>query len=319
MIDRLFRHGVQAHALLVLYMLQPAFVSAGNNLPEPVRISEHAWAWIGPYGPPTKENQGFRMNLGFVVGDDAVTVIDSGYGDGMAHAMLDQIQRISNKPVRFVINTDSQPHRILGNEVFRNQGATIIAADAAAPRIANEGASMARTAEQIIGAPPGTIQTPGDPDRTLTDITQLDLGGVTLKAIPVGTAHTPGSIILEVVEDKIVYAGDVLYGGRMLSILPVSRVDEWITVIDNLRIYDNVVFVPGHGEPGNLGEFEESNYKYLTMLKAHMDEAIEEGIELQNAIDSLDQSEWQNLADFEALAGRNAHQTYLERETAAFE
>jgi glyoxylase-like metal-dependent hydrolase (beta-lactamase superfamily II) len=124
---------------------------------------------------------------------------------------------------------------------------------------------------------------------------------------------------VEVVEDKIVYAGDVLYGGRMLSILPVSRVDEWITVIDNLRIYDNVVFVPGHGEPGNLGEFEESNYKYLTMLKAHMDEAIEEGIELQNAIDSLDQSEWQNLADFEALAGRNAHQTYLERETAAFE
>jgi glyoxylase-like metal-dependent hydrolase (beta-lactamase superfamily II) len=319
MIGHLFRRGVQLHALIVLLLLQQAFAGVGNTLPEPVRISEHAWTWIGPYGPPTKENQGFRMNMGFVVGNDAVTVIDSGYGDGMAHAMLDQIRRISDHPVRYVINTDSQPHRILGNGVFKNEGATIIAAEDAAIRIAGEGEAMARTAEQIIGTAPGSIQPPGNPDRTLTDVTQLDLGGVTLKVIPVGTAHTPGSIIVKVVEDKVIYAGDVLYGGRMLAILPVSRVDEWIRVIDNLRSFDNVVFVPGHGEPGSLGEFEDSNYNYLTTLKAHMDEAIEEGIELQVAIDSLDQSEWQNLADFEALAGRNAHQTYLEREMAAFE
>jgi glyoxylase-like metal-dependent hydrolase (beta-lactamase superfamily II) len=130
---------------------------------------------------------------------------------------------------------------------------------------------------------------------------------------------TPGSNIVEVVEDKVVYAGDVIYGGRMLAILPVSRVDEWIKVIDKLRSFDNVVFVPGHGEPGNLQKFEDSNYHYVTTLKAHMDKAIEDGIELQSAIDSLDQSEWQNLADFEALASRNAHQTYLEREMAAFE
>lgn len=319
MIDHLSRHGIQPHALIVLLMILPAFVYAGNNLPEPVRISEHSWAWIGPYGPPTKENQGFRMNLGFVVGGDAVAVIDSGYGYDMAHAMLDQIRRISDQPVRYVINSDSQPHRILGNEVFRQEGATIIAAEDAVPRIANEGEAMARTAEQIIGAAPGAIQIPGNPDRILTDYTQLDLGGVTLKVIPVGTAHTPGSTIVEVVEDKVVYAGDVLYGGRMLSILPISRVDEWISAIDSLRMFDNVIFVPGHGEPGKLGEFEALNYKYLTTLKAHMDKAIEEGIELQNAIDSLDQSEWQNLADFESLAGRNAHQTYLEREAAAFE
>jgi glyoxylase-like metal-dependent hydrolase (beta-lactamase superfamily II) len=319
MIDHIFRDGIKVYVLIVALLLQAGFVSAGNNLPEPVRISEHAWVWIGPYGPPTKENQGFRMNLGFVVGDDAVTVIDSGYGDGMAHAMLDQIRRISDQPVRYVINTDSQPHRILGNEVFRHEGAAIIAAEEAVPRIANEGEAMARTAEQIIGAAPGAIQTPGNPDLALAEIALLQLGGVTLKVIPIGTAHTPGSTIVEVMEDNVVYAGDVLYGGRLLSILPVSRVDEWIAAIDNLRTFDNVVFVPGHGEPGNYGEFEDSNYKYLTTLKAHMDKAIDEGIELQNAIDSLDQSEWQNLADFEALAGRNAHQTYLECEIAAFE
>jgi glyoxylase-like metal-dependent hydrolase (beta-lactamase superfamily II) len=145
------------------------------------------------------------------------------------------------------------------------------------------------------------------------------LGGVTLNVIPVGTAHTPGSLIVEVVEDGTVYAGDVLYGGRLLAVLPESRVAGWIAVFDGLRVFDDALFVPGHGVPGKLSEFENSTYKYLTTLKAHMDEAIEQGIDLQEAIGSLNQAEWQQLADFDALAGRNAHQTYLEREAAAFE
>lgn len=178
---------------------------------------------------------------------------------------------------------------------------------------------MARTAEGIAGIAPGSIQPPGDPDRTLKDVTLLDLGGVTSNMVPVGTAHTAGSMIVEVMEDKVVYAGDVLYSGRLLAILPVSRVDGWMPAFDRLRAFDDAVFVPGHGEPGKLGKFEDSTYKCLTALKMHMDEATEQGAELQGAIGSLDQSAWQHLADFDALAGRNANQTYLEREAAAFE
>ena len=54
-------------------------------------------------------------------------------------------------------------------------------------------------------------------------------------------------------------------------------------------------------------------------LKVHMDDALEQGMDLQQAISGLGQSGWQNLADFDALSGRNAHQAYLEREAAVFE
>ena len=47
---------------------------AGDLLPVPRQVSDHAWVWIGLYGPPTRENGGFRMNLGFVVGKEAVAV-----------------------------------------------------------------------------------------------------------------------------------------------------------------------------------------------------------------------------------------------------
>ena len=137
--------------------------------------------------------------------------------------------------------------------------------------------------------------------------------------IPVGTAHTEGSLVVEVIEDRLVFAGDVLYGGRLLAVLPVSRTDGWIAAFEGLNAFGEARFVPGHGDVGALADFEQPIHAYLRRLKAQMDEAVEAGTGLQDAISGLDQSPWSELADFDALAGRNAHQADLEREAAVFE
>ena len=147
----------------------------------------------------------------------------------------------------------------------------------------------------------------------------LDLGGVTLEMLPVGTAHTEGSLIVHVPRDSLVFARDVLYGGRLSAVLPASHTGGWIDAFERLRDFGNARFVPGHREVGPLAAFEHPTLDYLTALKTHMDAAAEEGTGLQDAIEGLDQPPWQGLADFEALSGRNAHQTDLEREAAAFE
>jgi glyoxylase-like metal-dependent hydrolase (beta-lactamase superfamily II) len=64
----------------------------------------------------------------------------------------------------------------------------------------------------------------------------------------------------EVVEDNITCTGDVLYRGRLLAVLPVSRVDSWITAFDALRVSEHALFVPGHGDPGKLADFEHQTY-----------------------------------------------------------
>ena len=297
-------------------LLLPALSLAGNSLPALRQVSDHTWAWIGPYGPPTRENGGFRMNLGFVVGKDAVVVIDSGYGEAMAEAMLAQIRAITDRPVRYVINTNSQPHRIMGNPAFRRAGAEIIAAADAVPRITAEGRAYAATVAEVLGLPPESVAAPGAPDRVAEQETVLDLGGVRLRLIVVGQAHTAGSLVAVVEPDRVVFAGDVLYGGRLLALLTESRMAGWIGAFERLREFGGFRFVPGHGEPGSLADFEHPTFGYLTTLKGHMDRALAEGIDLQDAIDSLDQSPWANLADFAALAGRNAQRIRIGNPTA---
>ena len=133
----------QHHWRYILGLIIGLSASSVNALPQPQQVSPHVWAWIGPYEAPTKANQGFRMNLGFVVGTQAVAVIDSGYTPDMAREMLSQIRAITPLPVRYVINTNSQPHRFMGNDVFRQAGARIIAASDAAERMLNEGHAFA--------------------------------------------------------------------------------------------------------------------------------------------------------------------------------
>lgn len=293
---------------------------SAQALPQPQRVSPHAWAWIGPYEAPSKENQGFRMNLGFVVGTEAVAVIDSGYTPDMARAMVREIRAVTTLPIRYVINTNSQPHRIMGNEVFRQKGARIVAATEAAERMQNEGNAFGDSIAKLLELP-AALAGPGGPELTIeaNGHKTLELGGhVTLSVTPVGRAHTRGSLIVQVDPDQTVFAGDVLYGGRLLAVLPDSHVGEWIAAFERLRDLDAAVFVPGHGRPGPLADFEHPTYAYLSALKTHMDQAVEDGTDIGDAMASFDDQAWRKLANFSELAGRNASLTYLESEAEGF-
>jgi glyoxylase-like metal-dependent hydrolase (beta-lactamase superfamily II) len=307
-----------AWLLLACLWLTPV-VAEDWILPKPTQISEHVWAWIGPYGGPSKDNNGYRMNLAFVVGKDAVAVLDSGYGPAMANDMLRHIRLITDRPVRYVVNSNSQPHRFMGNGPFQAQGAILVAGKGALPRMQASGDAYARTIESTLELPDGSITAPPAPDKLVEDSLTLDLGGVSLEVVAVGQAHTPGSLIVHVPQDQLVYAGDVLYRGRLLALVSeVSDLEGWLQAWERLEQYPDARFLPGHGEPGPLSAFTHGNRDYLRALLEHMQQAVDAGTDMQAAINAFDSTPWQSLADFEDLAGRNAHEAYRQREAAAF-
>ncbi|MDT8387815.1 MAG: MBL fold metallo-hydrolase [Thiogranum sp.] len=293
--------------------------TATSILPAPQQVSEHVYAWIGPLEAPSKENQGYRMNMVFVVGDTAVVVLDTGYTEAMAGEMLAHIAQVTDRPVKFAINTNSQPHRIMGNEAFRRAGAEIIAHRDSAQRMDAQGGNFATAVANTLDLPAGSVDAPKKPDRIIDTDLSLELGGVTVNLSNYGPAHTPAQLVAGIPEDNVVYTSDLLYSQRLLAVLPESDIESWIEGFDRLKEFGAATFIPGHGEPDSLAAFEVPTRQYLGLLYEHMNRMVDEGVDAQTAIDELDQSRFSGLANFEELAGRNASWAYLEREAAAFD
>jgi glyoxylase-like metal-dependent hydrolase (beta-lactamase superfamily II) len=289
-------------------------------LPAPVQVSAHAWAWIGPFDGPAKHNNGFRMNLGFVIGRDAVVVIDTGYTKAMAEEMVLAIRRVTPLPIRYAINTNSQPHRFMGNDVFRQLGARVIASKEAVERMAKDGGDFTQAVAMALELQDKPAL-PAPPNHLIAEkgVEHIDLGGgVTIEIMHVGRTHTGGSLVARVAPDRTVFAGDVLYAGRLPAILPDSNVTGWIAGFERLRGIDAAVFIPGHGQPAPLAAFEQPTLAYLKALKSHMDAAFKAGLDPSAAVRRFDASPWRQLVNFTELSDRNAALAYLESEREGF-
>jgi glyoxylase-like metal-dependent hydrolase (beta-lactamase superfamily II) len=304
--------------LLSFLIAAPGVAAEAPILPAPTKVTEHVYAWIGPHGGPNPQNRGFRMNLAFVVGKDAVAVIETGYHEPMAREMLQHIAKITKAPVKYVINSNSQPDRFLGNEYFRRQGAIVITSAPEAKRMAAMGNMFAEINERVMELKPGSIKVPSPPDRILEGDAELNLGGVTIKLLVYPAAHTPGPLVVHVPQDNAVYAGDILYSGRLPAVIDGGSVKTWIEGFDKLRSFGDAVFVPGHGKPARLSAFEFSTREYLGFLRDHMTKAVAEGKDQIDAMNSIDQSRFAKLENYKELAGRNASITFLEAEAESF-
>lgn len=291
---------------------------ADEILPEPRQVSDRVWNWVGPYGGPDPENQGFRMNLAFVVGDDAVAVIDTGYTPEMAREMIAAIRERTQLPIRYAVNTDARPARFMGNGVFQEEGAEVFAHEDAARFMMEHSGRWVRSVAMSLDREETEVPPPAPPNELLIGDRTLDLGGVTLKLVDVGRAHTPGHLVVRVPEEDVVYAGDVLYSGRLLSVRPESDTRAWSDAYEALREMPEAIYIPGHGEPAPLADFEHPTYDYLVALADHMDHAFDQGMLIGEAIETFDDSAWSDLENYEDLASSNANRAYLEAEMRGF-
>ena len=306
--------------IIFIGMNQNAFAQKFNILPKPQKITEHVYAWIGPHGGPNTKNKGYRMNMAFVVGTKSIAVLESGFYPAMAEEMIAHIKTISPLPIKYVINSSSQPDRYLGNDAFRKLGADIITSEKEAERMDENGNNYAMMLEMVMKFKEKDIMLPKKPTRILKENTDLDLGGGVKLAIHIHkAAHTPQPLIVYIPSDKLVYAGDILYSGRLLAVVPGGNIKEWIQMYEYLKQFGEVTFIPGHGRPAPLSAFTKSTYQYLVLLDSHMTKMVAEEKAMQDAIRRLDQSSYSDLENYADLAGRNAHRAYLEAELAAFD
>jgi glyoxylase-like metal-dependent hydrolase (beta-lactamase superfamily II) len=153
------------------------------------------------------------------------------------------------------------------------------------------------------------------PTRTFDKELVLKLGEREIRILHFKPAHTPGDSVAWLPKEGVLFAGDIIFVDRLLGVLPFSSVSGWLAAFEDMAKLQPRLIVPGHGDVCDLAKAQHETSDYLRLLLNHMVKAVNQGKDLQQAIDSLDQSAFANLPNYDLLKGGNASRVYLEAES----
>lgn len=230
---------------------------------------------------PSRENLGWNANMAFVVTREGVLVFDTGSSETMGVALRETIREVTDRPVRWIVNSHSHGDHWLGNHAFAEEEPEIMAGSEAIDRMATEAETWVGNFREMTDGATGDT-TPLLPNVPVDERITLDLGRTEVVILPSGGAHSPGDLIVWLPETKVLLAGDVVYSDRAPSVWD-GNVARWIDLLEELIALEPAVIVPGHGRLEGAATLSRLQH-YLVTLWA----AIEEGVE-------------QGLADFETV------------------
>jgi glyoxylase-like metal-dependent hydrolase (beta-lactamase superfamily II) len=281
---------------------------------EPQRLSAHCWFFQGESGMASLANKGYMSNAGFVVTDDGVVVFDALGTPALGRAMVVAIRKITPAPIRRVIVSHYHADHIYGLQALKSPG-TEIWAHAKAKTYFTSGVAEARLAQRRVDLAPWVDETTRvvPPDVWLDGDTDFRLGGLTFRLIYTGGAHSPEDILMYVVEDRILFAGDLIFAGRVPF---VGNTDSrgWLAAMEKMLVLAPapVVVIPGHGGASRDPARDLSLTRdYLLYLRRTMGRAVRELETFDEAYARTDWSRFSSLPAFEAANRVNAYGTYL--------
>ncbi|MBV2090381.1 MAG: MBL fold metallo-hydrolase [Candidatus Thiodiazotropha sp. (ex Ctena orbiculata)] len=277
------------------------------------KLAENVYALIGPLTNRDPQNLGNNANFGVIVTDDGVVLVDSGATDKGARMIHAAIKEITDKAVKWVINSGGQDHRWMGNGYFKALGATIIASEKAVADQKARRESQLDRLWSLVGKEglEGTDYIYADEMFSQQKI--LKIGNTRIEIHHAGHAHTPGDSYIWLPQQKIIFSGDIVYTDRMLGVGSMSAHKSWIAAFEAMAAKQPEIVVGGHGNPASLAKAKADTYDYLLFLREAVLAFIDQGNSLED-IGKIDQSRFSYLKNFDSLKGRNAQRVYEELE-----
>lgn len=283
-----------------------------------VRIGQHSYYIEGLAGAASSENQGFMSNAGFVVTRDGVVLFDTLGTVPLAKKMLGLIRKITSKPIKLVVVSHYHADHFYGLQVFKEQGAEVWAHKNAIGMTKTESAQLRfeqRKQELFPWVDENTRFI--EPDRYLIGDTDFELGGVHFSIRHVGPAHSAEDLAMLVREDRVLYAGDLVFQGRVPFVGDADS-KAWLASLEKLTAMKPRVLVPGHGSLSRAPAKDLAlTRNYLNFLRSEMAKAVADFEPFEEAYARIDWSRFSKLPAFEAANRSNAYNTYLlmERES----
>ena len=225
--------------------------------------------------------QGAGGNIGASVGEDGIVVVDDQYAP-LADKIQGALKGITDKPVRFIINTHYHEDHTGGNEFFQKQ-APIIAHDNVRKRL-EEGGVAGNGASVHFEAKPQSKA--ALPIITFDHDVTVHLNGEDIRALHVAAGHTDGDSVIFFPKSNVVHMGDdfVTYGFPFIDVQGGGSIDGMISGVESVisQLPGDVKIIPGHGNVSTLDDVR----AFVQMLKDTR-EVVKESLRMNMTLDQM--------------------------------
>ena len=304
--------------LLLVVDLQASTLYPPVTVDVPIKqVAENTYYALGGAGMAT-DNEGFISNAGFVVTDAGVVVFDALGTPSLAWTLRQRIREITDQPVVKVIVSHYHADHIYGLQVFQDEGAKILA-----PRGAYEYLESITAAERLDERRFSLDPWVNDdtrlvrPDLLIEDEYHFTVGEIDFRVNYLGSAHSDGDMTLYVVQDRVLFSGDIIFEGRV-PFVGDADTKRWLETLESLETDRLVALVPGHGPAARKPvEAIARTREYLAYLREVMGAAVEDLEDFASAYEAADWSRFERLPAFDAAHRRNAYQVVLSMEAEA--
>ncbi|NVN91848.1 MAG: MBL fold metallo-hydrolase [Desulfuromonadales bacterium] len=241
---------------LTLLFVQSAFAGL-------TKLADNVYSYVGVKDASPAHS--FAANAGIVIGLDGVLVVDTLISAKEGERFLADIRRVTDKPIKYVVNTHTHLDHALGNCVFARLGATVISHEADRTMLIAQGAAILQHAGDYGLKPEEMAGTQVViPSLAFSERMIIDLGGEEVQLIRTAPSHTAGSLVVCLPAKKLLFSGDILFTD-FHPFLADGDISGWTRTIDSLLAMDVERIIPGHGPLSTKKDLREMK-EYLLLF-----------------------------------------------------
>ncbi len=226
--------------------------------------------------------EGSGGNIGIFVGDDGVFMIDSQYAP-LTPKILNAIKKITPKSVSYLLNTHWHGDHTGGNENMNAVGAKIISHENVRKRMSS--------IQNIRGREIKPSSKKALPNVTFTDDITFHLNGDTIFVTHIHNAHTDGDVLVYLMNNNIIHAGDAYFQGKFpfIDVTSGGSIDGYINGIKKIILLsdNNTIIIAGHGTKTSNKETLKEYLKMLMTLKNRVQLEIDKGKKLESVKNNI--------------------------------